>query len=61
MAEKLPYGLKAEAERISVAVQQELGLSIHDRLKLSALARHLWVRSLDKMEGSGSLRMTSTS
>lgn len=55
MAGKLPYGFKAEAERISAAVRRELGLSIHDRLKPSAFARHLGVRvrSLDKMAGSG--------
>ncbi len=55
MVGKLPYGFKAEAERISAAVRQELGLSVHDRLRPLALAQHLRVRvrSLSKMEGYG--------
>jgi len=55
MAGKLPYGFKAEAERISAAVRRELGLGLDARLKPSALARHLGVgvRSLYEMEGRG--------
>lgn len=55
MAGKLPHGFKTEAERISVTVRRELGLSVHDRLKPLILAQHLGmrVRSLYKMEGYG--------
>lgn len=38
---KLPYGFKAEAERISVEIRTELGLSSHDRLVCENLALHL--------------------
>jgi hypothetical protein len=38
---KLPYGFKAEAERISHEIRTELGLSPHDRLVAENLAAHL--------------------
>jgi len=55
MAGNQPHGFKTEAERISVKVRREIGLSVHDRLRPIVLAQHLGVRvrSLYKMEGRG--------
>jgi Zn-dependent peptidase ImmA (M78 family) len=55
MPGKLPRGFKAESERISQRVRRELGLSVSERLRPSALARHLEVRtrSLRRMEEHG--------
>jgi hypothetical protein len=55
MAGKLRWGFKAEAERVSLALRQQLGLTVHDRLDPFALAQHLrvGVRRLDHMEGPG--------
>lgn len=55
MAGKLRRGFKAEAERVSKALRQELGLTIHDRLDAFALTQHMRVkvRRLDQMEGPG--------
>jgi hypothetical protein len=55
MTRKLRWGFKAEAERVSLALRQQLGLTANDRLDPFALAQLLrvGVRRLDQMEGPG--------
>ena len=50
MPSKLPYGFKAEAERISLEVHTELGLTLSDRLDCLALAAHLAIPVITLLE-----------
>jgi Zn-dependent peptidase ImmA (M78 family) len=57
----LRRGFKAEAERIAIAMREEIGLSAHDALPAAALAKHLEIRIMtpDEIPGMDSqLRKT---
>src|SRR2546427_12999809 len=55
MAVNLRRGFKTEAERISIALRHELGLSPFDRLECPQLCRHLGVPilTLDELRDDG--------